>query len=470
MAMVSPYGDPNAHGPINKTLCFQRYKGSSFLRTFPRPVSRKTPALINQRQKLTDASRDYNFLPRSSKYFYRRRASQQQRTGRALFMSAHMKKYLPSILRPITCKSIEEMVIYTPAGLYLDEIEIMITNESLLTGEELEAFCNLYNTLGSIAEVTNSEKGENGEIVGELTFKDAKYDKGVFTDSTSNYPKFAAQPDTTAGIIGGWFVAEEDSDDIPNATYRFIFSIDDRQGGDGDDIGRIWIVYHRTAAGVLYLEVAIMGPGGYAQIKYEDSFVAGDKIYIMLVYDFAGIDEGEDTIRLYRSGKVVGSSVVVSGLSFPNAPDSFLCVQSYPAIQNPMKNTLDNFKMYSAPVITQAFIDAVIINMTNEMWEAINIYGIIYDNENIFRKGEEVIIPVIQKIRISTPAGHPAHIPFRYLIGVEWKNFEDKIVNSVIRLPELIMEALTTVELFLSRDWSVYSDIDFHRLECTNQL
>ncbi len=128
----------------------------------------------------------------------------------------------------------------------------------------------------------------------------------------------------------------------------------------------------------------------------------------------------------------------------------------------------DNVKIYSD--ISQSLIDNIIANRNNEGFPFFNTYGTIYDNENTYQKGDDAIISDIQKITISTLAGHPAHIPFRYLMRVEWKNFEDEIFNSVIRLPELVMVPLETVSLFLSRDWSVYWDKNFHRIACTNQL
>ncbi len=294
MAMVSPYGDPNAHGPINKTLCFQRYKGSSFLRTFPRPVSRKTPALIIQRQKLTDAGRAYSLLPGESKRFYRRRASQQQRTSRNLFMSAHMKKYLPSINRPIPCKSIEDMVIFTPAGLYLNEIKISITNESPLWGLEIEDNCVAWWKLEDLL----AEKGPALNEIGEVDWVPAKFNNGVYVNDDANY--------LSAGT-GSWFTPNSF---VIGSQILTDFSVVD--GVPSDDLGHVLFSWYNDAANSFYFRVGpqgtyfvnrVNGTSYYLPLMTNINWDAHTLHHLLVVYVQAKI--GDDQQRVYLDGNLI---------------------------------------------------------------------------------------------------------------------------------------------------------------------
>lgn len=455
MAMISPYGDPNAHGPINKTYCFQRYKSKVFLRNIPRPVSRNTAAQITQRQKFSDASAAYNLLTGSSKYFYKKRAAQKMMTSKNLYMSGNIKQYLPSILRPIPAKSIEDLVIFTPAGLYEDEILISVANSN-----------DLHNTLGSDHEIQNSQLGKDGEVHGTLIYNPGKFYKGMFTNDLENYATFDHRPSTVAGAIGIWFVAEENS----SAAHRHLWSIDTRSVGDpsSDHMSLKWDVSKFAA---LFRK----GGSGYLTVNTSiTSYTIGQKIFFLLVYDKNGIAGGSNQIRIYADDVLVGSSDVANRIPDWGILEPLfhlgLAALDPPNRYNVCFNTLDNLKIHYAPAMTQAIIDDINDNRENENWNLFRNYGNIYDSENIYNKEGEMDEPDLQKIIISTPSGHPCHIPFRYLMRVEWKDSENEVFNSVIRLPEIILGEGESIDLFLSKDWSVYRDKNFRRLACTNQL
>jgi len=466
MAQISPYGDPNANGQLNKSLCFQRYKSKVFLRAYPNPVARYTPAAEAQRKELIDAVNAYKILTGATKNFFRQRASQKQQVGRGLFLSAHMKKYLPSILTPIPAKSIEDIVIFTPAGLYSDEIKISITNEPYITIPDLEAGCVAWWKLENLL----AEIGVNWTELGTVEWRDCKFLKGVWNDINVNYLRLIENFFNPNKFFYHCWI-KLDYDVVNGAT----------QGIDGCGLfswygwefaNRIYINFN--AVPTSGLTTLIQLPGGfvvYYCINPAVTFNSGTVNRFSFVYNRLGIDGGPDIYRIYFERDLVFSSVLVpldqvirNTYLYQNTD-----INSSGAAIHPLHGVSDNPKIYD--VTTQAFIDAVHANDYREGFPpGLKEYGNIYDSEQIYTKVDEVLEPELQKIIISTPSGHPCHIPFRYLMRVEWKDFEDTIFNSVIRLPEIILGAAESLTLYLSKDWSVYYDPNFHRLACTNQL
>lgn len=455
MATISPYGDPNAHGPLSRSLCFRRYKNKVLLQAFPNPVARSTAATLAQRQKLTDAALAYSLLPKASLDFYRKRSSQKQMTSRNLFMSADMKKYLPSILKPIPCKSIEDMVIFKPVGLYSDEIKISITNEDPFGGADLEASCiGWWKFEDVLAEI-----GTDFTEIGDVSWLPAKFNNGAATIDDADH--------LTAGS-GSWFPSNNFAIE---SWIKTAFATED---GVPDDAGLHTLFnwyssisnnfYFRIGPTGTYFVNRVNGLSYYLPLITSINWDAATLHHLLLVYVQAKI--GDDQQRIYLDGDLIenrnlGAPVQTQTTGITQALVNYNGVQNWTGLE-------DNLRIYHN--ITQPLIDAIRSNKNNEDFSLLTCYGHIYDTENIYTKEDEAVTPSIQKIIITTPSGHPAHIPFRYLIRVEWKNFEDEIFNSVIRLPELIMEASETIELFLSKDWSVYWDRNFHRIACTNQL
>ena len=453
--MISPYGDPNAHGPLNNSLCFQRYKNKVFLRAFPRPVTRWTGPSQLQRQKLTDAAKAYNLLPRSSKYFYRRRAAQKMKTSRNLFMAGHMKKYLPSILSPIPARSIEDIVIFNPAGLYPDEIEISIVNQIDFPGY---MFWNPCNTRINNELVSNY--GPNGTIDGGINLVPGKFDQAIVqTNDTGGVRIPNTILDWDQGYYGYWIKTDFD---VVNGyaqgrtNYTPITSI-------GETTGILWSFFYGSTGNyqMVFYKLGITNLlGGNTSLNWT----AGTWVHFIYAYDkFQTL--GWST-AIFMNGQMIDSKIgtlydaaigdrTFNLLFVPDRPDFHFgdIIIDDVIVSKSLDNISSTLASYESPGCSPS-----------------KEYGRIYDHENVYYKIDEVIDYGVQKIIISTPAGHPAHIPFRYLLRVEWKDQEGEVFNSVIRLPELKLDALETVELFLSKDWSVYWDKNFHRLACTNQL
>lgn len=455
MAMVSPYSDPNAHGQINKTFCFQRYKKKVFMRTLPRPVSRNTADQIIQRQKLSDASKAYSLLTGNSKYYYRKRASQKSKTGLNLFMSGHMKNYLPSTLLPIPAKSIEDMVIFTPAGLYSDEIKISIVNE-------YHPF-SFHNKHGSLDEIENSVIGPDGVSTGLLTYDTAKFNKGVDNFSNTNFVTYPDAITQNNIAVQFWYKPNwASTQGIRNNQIIFYgtFFV--------DYFSFRWAKLTKQWVCRIYDDM-----GNHSFYVFDPiAFIPGDLFCLTLIVDpDAGPDE---KMRLYHGDTELANHVYLGDHYLNDNPwdwgepiDLRFSRQNF---YDDCNGVVDNPKMINNT--TQLVINSFLASRgTEEFPSFYNVeYGNIYDTGNVYTKVNEILDPSIQKIMISTPSGHPCHIPFRYLLRVEWKDQSDEIFNSVIRLPEIILGEGESLTLYLSRDWSVYYDQVFHRLACTNQL
>lgn len=115
MAVIIPYGDPNAHGTIGGAISFRRRFGRVILQKKPSPVQPNTSAQIVQRNAFKSASESWNFLNAPSKPFYNDRGSMLGMTGRNLFTQAQLLPNLPST-GVINGRKILAWQILNPAG------------------------------------------------------------------------------------------------------------------------------------------------------------------------------------------------------------------------------------------------------------------------------------------------------------------------------------------------------------------
>jgi len=466
MAQISPYGDPNANGQLNKSLCFQRYKSKVFLRAYPNPVARYTPAAEAQRKELIDAVNAYKILTGATKNFFRQRASQKQQVGRGLFLSAHMKKYLPSTLSPIPAKSIEDIVIFTPAGLYIDEILISIISGPYHPEPDIEAGCVAWWKLENLL----AEIGIDWTEIGTVLWRDCKFLKGAWSNSIANYLKVTEDFFNPNKFFHECWVKMDY--DIVNGSPPYIGGCGLFSWYGGAQYNRIYVNF--APSPTFGLTTLIELPGDYVVYYCTNpavTFDAGTVHRFSFVYNRLGIDGGPDTYRIYFDRDLVFSSVLAPGDQVIRNQTLFqnTVINNLGGVVYPLYGVSDNPKIYDDT--TQLFIDTVHANDFREGWPPYHKeYGNIYDTGNVYTKLKEVLDPEPQEIIISTPSGHPCHIPFRYLMRVEWKDQSDVIFNSVIRLPEIILGAEEYLILYLSKDWSVYYDRNFRRLACTNQV
>jgi len=94
--IVTPYGDPNAHGTIGKTLTFIRRRGAVYCRPYNVPYDPRTQDQLDQRQLFRDAKEAWHALSSESRDYYNLMAQGQSYTGYNLFMSHYMLGTLPS--------------------------------------------------------------------------------------------------------------------------------------------------------------------------------------------------------------------------------------------------------------------------------------------------------------------------------------------------------------------------------------
>ncbi len=94
--IVTPYGDPNAHGTIGKTLTFIRRRGGVYARPYKIPKDPRSAGQLAQRQLFIDAKNGWFALSSQSRDFWNQRAQGQLYTGYNLYLSAFMTGTLPS--------------------------------------------------------------------------------------------------------------------------------------------------------------------------------------------------------------------------------------------------------------------------------------------------------------------------------------------------------------------------------------
>lgn len=167
----------------------------------------------------------------------------------------------------------------------------------------------LWNKLGSEAEVLASETGENGELVGTgHAYESAKFGNGYVRTDLSSYVKFpqsVLENCRSRGTVEFWV--------NPKVTNPVAFSY-----------GAFMLVGYSISGSNAFAFVrwgdGTTGQGICGGVNFDGSlhrtpdeaeqFVAtiGLPFHISLVWDVAGIDDTEETIRIYRDGTVIGVS------------------------------------------------------------------------------------------------------------------------------------------------------------------
>lgn len=94
--LVTPYGDPNAHGTIGRTLTFIRRRGIVYARPYRIPFDPKSQAQLDQRQLFREAKLGWDALSSESRDYYNTRAQGQTYTGYNYYISKYMLDQLPS--------------------------------------------------------------------------------------------------------------------------------------------------------------------------------------------------------------------------------------------------------------------------------------------------------------------------------------------------------------------------------------
>jgi len=94
--LVTPYGDPEAHGTISKTLTFIRRRGIIYARPYKVPKDPRSAGQIAQRQLFFDAVASWHTLSSTTQDYFNAAATGQSYTGFNLYISRYMLGTLPS--------------------------------------------------------------------------------------------------------------------------------------------------------------------------------------------------------------------------------------------------------------------------------------------------------------------------------------------------------------------------------------
>jgi hypothetical protein len=96
MAIIIPYGDPQAHGSIGGSVSFRRRFGRVIFEKKPEPKQPNSQAQLDQRAAFKAASDAWYGYDAASKLYFFSRAPQLGMTARNLFISATLQNIMPS--------------------------------------------------------------------------------------------------------------------------------------------------------------------------------------------------------------------------------------------------------------------------------------------------------------------------------------------------------------------------------------
>lgn len=123
MALITPYGDPQAHGSMADSVTWRRRKGKVVFQKKPHPRQPNSPGQQAQKQKFKEAWASYHSLSAEDLAYYRELAAEQDMTGANLYLSLYLKGQLASRtplynLKNITDIDITSPISAVPAGLW----------------------------------------------------------------------------------------------------------------------------------------------------------------------------------------------------------------------------------------------------------------------------------------------------------------------------------------------------------------
>ena len=174
----------------------------------------------------------------------------------------------------------------------------------------------LWNKLGSEAEVTHSEFGPNGNIVGSsYAFEPAQFGDGYVRKATGDnyvsFPSSVMDEITYRGTIAIWVTPKVSQ---PQPYSYGIFGL------IGDPYGWAFLPSNPGSNISLSWGDGVSGLGLQGSVRFDSTaastppepaqFVAtpGVPFHAAISWDINGIDGTADTIRVYRDGKIVGST------------------------------------------------------------------------------------------------------------------------------------------------------------------
>ena len=124
--LVTPYGDPNAHGSIGKAITVIRRRGIAYARPWKKPYDPRSSAQLAQRQDFADAVADWHAQTTETQEYFNNASAGQSYSGFNLYVSMYLLGTLPSTT-PLMATSITTAVIATTRGANTDSWKYRFT-------------------------------------------------------------------------------------------------------------------------------------------------------------------------------------------------------------------------------------------------------------------------------------------------------------------------------------------------------
>jgi hypothetical protein len=366
-----------------------------------------------------------------------------------------MKSRLPSTTPKIPMDSLDNIVIFNPAGLDNQSIKITIYSADI----DLPLY--LWNKHED--EDLISEVGVDGIAVGGVTFPEGKFGNTLRIPTpgdTGQYNDMAPTSDKHSLIIDFWMRTDYDvTNGYPSdATLHYVFA----NSFEIDDIPKFlfWVIH--TTANRFYFHAgeAICANTTIDWNKEEYNHYA-------VIVDRHATFDGDATIAFYFNGaQIAKCNPALSDWSNPTI-DRFR-VGCSGILTSPLDGDIDNLKIRgpASPELLQYVLD----NRDNEGEPGNEPMGHIYDAENEFTQGSPLFPGHAARIHIENISGNPEVIPFDYVLTLHWHRDPDQDGVATVRLPKLVLPGSTSFDLYITTDGSVYWDPELTQLACTPKM
>lgn len=462
MARICPYADPSARGTLAGVITFRRFRGKVRMGLINRPKNVKTSAQLSQRADFLAANAAYKLLTSESKEFYRQRGVTLTRQGRNLFFSAHLRDRIPSITPQYNADSVEDMVVFYPAGIDPDSIEISLLSH-IPTPDTI-----LWTKLESESEGdVSSEIGNDLVWSGDPSHLPGKFGNSAYCryDVQSNHLAeesiFTIDP-ANCIITGFWFYGLFAYVDGVTIGYQSSIPINFYV----DTLNRFGCDF---SAGKYRTLIRVAGA---STIWYPSTGITagpGEWHHFLNVYDRAGIGVGTNRQRCYFDAQLNGNTTDGIPVTQPRTSWHLHIGAWNPVGSHNMNARIDNIKVINPAHVTEAMLTAILDNIQNEGYPIGNPFGNVHDNSNIFTQ-ETPVGDYITAVKIENLTGNVEKIPFYYLCVVDVLRLPDDHLYKLLRLPKIKLEAHQIVYLYVSSDFSVYWDPGLTKLACTNKI
>ncbi|UCF06851.1 MAG: LamG domain-containing protein [bacterium] len=189
----------------------------------------------------------------------------------------------------------------------------------------------LWNKLGSVTEVSNSEIGADGTIYGSPLFLAGKFDNGLYT-STNNWVEFMfPNINHNNGCLECWVVPKSGW----NIGWRVLFH------GITPSYASIFCFIYD---GGLLWATNDSGSGYSTVVKWTADWTIDTPTHMAFVWD---VNNSMERAQLYRDGEKVGT--LDKNLSWMPKETSYISVGAHCTGVDPVNSVIDNIKIWNYP-------------------------------------------------------------------------------------------------------------------------